>query len=129
MIKYFFIPAFILITACSQEPGQLQERPVVIDSEPIQRPDLNLPDVDRYNGREVEWIIVTKQNAEQKLQELQEQGKPVALFALTETGYENLSINLQNALKIIRQQQSVIDGYQEYYIVTNNRITQHNSEQ
>jgi len=129
-MKWFVtIPFVLLMGACASNNDPVTARPITIDSQPIDRPDLVLPPVDRYNARDLEWIIVTPDNAEQVFSRLDREGRDGALFALTAQGYENLSINIREALRIIRQQQAVIEGYKEYYILVNSRITEHNANQ
>ena len=39
-------------------------KPLVVKAKPIERVPLVLPEPDRYNPRDVEWIIITPENAE-----------------------------------------------------------------
>ena len=114
------------ITGCASTQTRPVER-VEIKTTPIERPELTLPSVDRFTARDVNWIIITPENAEEVFASLQAQGSPVALFGLTDTGYENISINTQESLRIILQQQAVINGYQEYYLQADQAIETHNN--
>lgn len=127
MIKLLPILAIPLLVACA--PATKGTQAIVIDSKPITRPELVLPNVDRFKAQDVEWIIITPENAEEVFAALQRHGRPVVLFGLDESGYKNVSVNTQEALRIIRQQQSVIAGYKQYYISVDGQIVKHNSEQ
>lgn len=123
------IPLVLVLAACASNDTPAPTRPIVIDSQPIERPNLTLPPVDRYNAQDVEWIIVTPENAEDVFARLDREGRAASLFAVTEQGYENLAINIREALRVIQQQQAVIDSYQEYYIRVDSQIAQHNANQ
>lgn len=117
----------ITLTACGQTDLPTPVRPVVVSSQPIDRPQLSLPPVDRIQARNVEWIIITPENIDEVFNRMRERGQPLALFALTEAGYQNVSLNTADSLKLILQQQAVIDGYEQYYIVVDQAIEDHNN--
>lgn len=117
-----------LLSACSTPPPEVVA-PVVIKREPLPRPALNLPAVDRIDAQQVEWVIVTPENFTEIFAAMTARGDAPALFALTEQGYENLAINTQETLRVIIQQQAVIDGYQVYYIRADTTIADFNSSQ
>ena len=127
-MKWLILTSIIFIGGCSTtSPDPV--RPIVIDSQPIARPALTLPAVDRYNARDVEWMIVTPDNVEAIFAEIAQAGQPIVIFGLTEEGYENISLNTSEALRVILQQQSVIDGYRAYYIRVDGSIAAHNAKQ
>lgn len=95
--------------------------PIEITSAPAERLKLTLPDIDVVNQKEVSWILITEENYQQVFAELKETGEPVVFFALTDTGYANISINYQNARQIIQQQQAIIAAYENYYVNIDNR--------
>jgi hypothetical protein len=125
-MKLLAIAGFLLLTAC-MHAGVEAVQPIVIQAEPIARPGLNLPSVDRIDARPVEWIVVTPENADRILAEMEARGEEPVIFGVNETGYENIAINTQQTLRVILQQQAVIDGYREYYITADGRIRDHNS--
>jgi hypothetical protein len=125
-MKWIALVAFVGLAACATPPDDLT-KPIVIDSKPIERPALSLPPVDKYNALPVQWIVVTPENVEQIFSEMRSKGQAPALFALTENGYENISINTQQALRVIMQQQAIIDGYQQYYVRVDRNIQTHNN--
>ena len=65
--------------------------------------------------RRVEWIIINEENMEEKLEQLRATGQPLALFALTGEGYENLGLNFSDIRAMVQQQQAIIVAYENYY--------------
>lgn len=118
--------ALISLAACST-PEPAVPRPVVIQSQPIQRPALVLPSIDIVAHRTVEWKVLTPETAQELWDDLSGSGQPVVVFALSEQGYEALSLNTADALKIILQQQAALDAYREYYVVVEQKIDTHNA--
>lgn len=126
-MKYLTLSAAVLVLAgCQTPPFEQIPRPVVVQAAPIERPPLDLPEIDPLNARDVQWIVVTPDNVDQVFQRMAASGQAPALFAVDERGYENIAINTQESLRVILQQQSVIEGYREYYLVVNQRIEAHN---
>lgn len=98
-------------TACSSIPNVFK-----VDAAPVERPPLVLPDADTFAARGVEWIVITPENADAKFKELQDSGKEVVVFALTEDGWKNLSLNMADLLKLVQQQKAIIAAYEKYYV-------------
>ena len=65
--------------------------------------------------RPVEWIIITEENLEQRLEELRGTGQPIAIFGITGEGYENLGLNFSDIRAMVQQQQAIIVAYENYY--------------
>jgi len=74
-----------------------------------------LPQVDRFRPGDVDWWIISDETAEERFVEMQEAGYDPVVFGLTDEGYKNLSLNVKNIMKLIEQQQAVIDAYEAYY--------------
>ena len=74
-----------------------------------------LPNVDQVNLRRVEWIIINEENMDEKLAKLTAGGAPLAIFALTAQGYENLGLNFSDIRALVQQQQQIILAYDNYY--------------
>jgi len=104
------VSTLLLVTACSSRPDQ-----IVVDTRPIERSPLVLPQVDEFSSRNVEWIIITPDNAQEVFDKLQAEGKPVVIFGLTENGWENLTLNMADLLKLVQQQKAIITAYEGYY--------------
>lgn len=99
----------LTLTACSETIETLN-----ITSKPTEKPELVLPDSDQLSLRPVEWIVINKDNYESVFAELEKSSKPVALFALTGEGYENLGLNFSDIRQLVQQQQSIIMAYKDY---------------
>ena len=74
-----------------------------------------LPPVDEVTLRPVEWVIITEDNLEEKLEELRGTGQPIAIFGLTGEGYENLGLNFSDIRALVQQQKEIILAYENYY--------------
>lgn len=125
-MKWLLAIPVLALAACAT-PDEPTTRPVVIQSKPIERQPLNLPPVDPYTARPVEWIVVTPENADEVFRQMEAEGRSPAIFGLDEQGYENLAINTQESLRVIMQQQAQIDGYRAYYLRVNRQIEAHNN--
>lgn len=97
--------------------------PIQITSAPAERPPLVLPPVDTLTMRPVEWTVVTRDNVDQVFAQLEARGQNLALFALTDTGYENLGLNFSDIRQLVQQQRAIIVAY-ENYVNTNTENTQ-----
>lgn len=60
-------------------------------------------------------MIITPENFEEAIAKIEKNGRPVAFFALTDKGYENLGLNLSDLRAYIQQQQAIIAAYKGYY--------------
>ena len=106
-----FLSLTLLISGCSS----LQPRQIEVSTVPVQKPQLELPSTDEIRLRDVEWTLITPDNAEEVLEEAEESGRPVVFFALTDKGYENLGLNISDIRALIQQQQTIITAYENYY--------------
>lgn len=73
-----------------------------------------LPEVDPVSVRPINWIVVTPENVDAVFAQLAQDGENLVLFALTDTGYENLSLNLSDIRQLIQQQRTVMVAYRNY---------------
>ena len=107
-----FISIGLLISACSSkeiEPVEIVE----VRTIEISRPAPVVPEIDQLKLRPVQWIIITPENAEQKLNEIKN-GEAV-LFALTTDDYENISLNLSDVRAAMDQQKKIIAVYKSQF--------------
>lgn len=104
------VSTLLLVTACSVKPDQ-----IVVDTKPIERSPLVLPQADPFSSRDVKWIVVTPDNVQEVFNKLQAEDKPMVIFALTEQGWENLTLNMADLLKLVQQQKAINIAYEEYY--------------
>jgi hypothetical protein len=78
-----------------------------------------LPGATELRMRDIDWVIITPENYEEVFARLSESGRPVAIFGLTDKGYENLGLNLSDLRAYIQQQQVIIAAYENYYKAAN----------
>lgn len=113
MKNLMIVSLITLLAGCSSL--NLQPKPHDVVVKPTERPALVVPAVDIFDSRSVTWVVVTPENIDQVFADLEESGDSVVLFALTDRGYENLSLNMADITTLIRQQQSIIAAYRRYY--------------
>jgi hypothetical protein len=116
-ITVMLTASLLFLAACGENNTPTE---VVVRSTPIERVELDLPSTSRIQTRPVEWIVVTPENVEEVFAQFADQGDNLVLFALTSSGYENISLNYSDALTLIREQRAVISAYERYYIRVNN---------
>ena len=111
-ILFLFVMLIILLTSCSFMPREKQKEVV---TKQIEKPKLNIEQVEPLDLKPVKWIVVTKENAEQIFTNLENEGKSIALFALDTDTYEVLSLNMEELKRYILTQKEVLIKYKEYY--------------
>jgi len=99
-----------LIAGCSTQPQRIE-----ISAKPIEKPKLILPDADELRLKDMEFIIITKDNAEAVFEKLEKEKKDPILIGLTDDGYEVLALNNSDIMKLIQQQKAIIAAYKNYY--------------
>ena len=66
--------------------------------------------------QDVDWIIITKDNAEEVFEKIKnEKNGDYALFAVTDTGYEKIALNFADIRNKLAEQRQIILSYKEYY--------------
>lgn len=65
--------------------------------------------------KNVEWIIITPENAEQVWTKLKESNTDIVLIGLTDNGYENLAVTIAELRNMVATQRQIIIKYKEYY--------------
>lgn len=84
----------------------------------VEKPTMMLPNVDQIRLKDVEWNIVTrdaKANTDGHIDTVWKKTTSDSLFAVTSRGYENLSLNIAEMTKAIKQLQAQVQAYKEYY--------------
>lgn len=100
-----------IISGCSSLPKE-----IFVSAEPIEKPKLILPKTDELDLRDVEWVILVKENWEEQWAKLEKSGEALAFFATTDSGYENLGLNYSDLRAFIQQQEAIIAAYRSYYL-------------
>lgn len=103
---------FLFLAACSA-PAIEQVKPVEVVTIETSRPAPIVPQVDQLRLRDVEWIIITPENAEEQFAKIRK-GEMV-FFALAADGYENLSLNISDIRSMVQQQQRIILIYKRQF--------------
>jgi hypothetical protein len=101
----------ISLSACSRTPRELEYTP-----QPIDRPELILPESEALRLSKIDWIIITPDNAAEEFDKIKASGKPVVVYALTNTGYEALALDMAKILKKLSEQNAIIVAYEDYYL-------------
>ena len=114
----------LAISGCSSTMPQRIE----VSAKPIDKPELVLPNPEEINMKEVKWVLLTPENFEEKVAEISKDGRPIVFFALTDKGYENLSLNFNDIRSYIQQQKAIIAAYENYYKNANEALDAANSE-
>ncbi len=117
----FLVLLLLVLVGCSSMP-----KTVTYQAKPIERQDLILPDTEPLDLEDIDWFIVTPENAEESFEKLKNQKLEIVFFAITEDGYEKLSINNQKMLKMLSDQKAIIMAYKKYYEETENNIESYN---
>lgn len=110
-----FSLTFVMLSGCSvfnkKDPVPVTPEVKVVTREvPIQILQPQLPREIELN--EVEWFVITRDNLEQKLAEIEKyQGGDFVVFAITPQGYENMAKNLQEIRRYFLQQKEIILYY------------------
>ena len=79
------------------------------------RAQLNLEKPTPLQLEELQWIIITSENADEVFKKLEEKGIDPVLWGLTDKDFESLAKNfarIRNQLKITND---LLDKYKEYY--------------
>tara|TARA_Y100001963_G_scaffold60754_1_gene84862 strand:- start:1200 stop:1559 length:360 start_codon:yes stop_codon:yes gene_type:complete len=80
------------------------------------RESLAIEDPAPLQLQDVDWIIITKDNADEVFEKVKnDKNGDYALFALTDTGYEKLALNFADIRNKLAEQRQIILSYKEYY--------------
>ena len=104
--------SLILITSLTSCSGVKQ---LEIFKTEVEREKLNLKKPPPLELEQLQWIIITSENAEEVFTRLEEAGIDPVLFGLTDKDFELLAKNfarIRNQLKITND---LLDKYKEYY--------------
>ena len=81
----------------------------------VAKTPLNLEQPTPIETLEVEWYVINENNYKEVFDKIMADGRKPVLFALTDKGYEALSINYADLRKHILAQHEIIIQYKEYY--------------
>jgi hypothetical protein len=109
------LSTLLLISGCASFGWNSNVKPLEVKTKAVERAKLNLSEPAPFKGRELNWIIITPENAEQVWIKLKESNTDLVLFAITDDGYEQLAITMAELRNLIAQQRAIIIRYKEYY--------------
>jgi len=110
MKKLLLLPFLITLGACSATGPKVYVAPEAMDRTKFTAPEI--APVDQLN---IEWSIINKENANEKLAAQEKKSGSSTFFALTAQGYQNLSINTAELRRYIQQQKATIEALKKYY--------------
>ena len=100
----------VFLSSCSESVQEIQVTTIEVSKTP-----LNLPNPDPLKLQDVEWIIITKDNAMEIFEKLKAAGGEYALFAVEDTGYEKIQVNYTDLRNKLAEQKQLLLAYKEYY--------------
>ena len=100
----------VFLTSCGSSVQEIQ-----VTTVEVSKTQLNLPNPDPLKLQDVEWIIITKDNANEIFERIKSAGGEYALFAVEDTGYEKLQINFTDIRNKLAEQRQLLLAYREYY--------------
>ena len=108
----------LAISACAKAPAPVETPPeiierVVVKTQPVATPKPIVPPVDQLRMRDVNWVIITPENVDEKFAAIS--SGELVLFAVTAQGYENLALNLSDVRANIDQYKAVIAVYERSF--------------
>jgi len=76
---------------------------------------LNLPNPKPVKLNKFKWVVVTKESSPGVFAKLESKGIDPVLFAVTDNGYEALSINIIEIKGYLIRLRTLLDEYRNYY--------------
>lgn len=113
MKKILIVSLTILATGCSMMPQQTRPVEVVTIAEPppMYHPPLPL----ELQLVDIDWEILTPELMEVYLKQLEDgSAPPTAYYSLTSKDYENLSMNMAELKRYLREVLGIVEFYREY---------------
>ena len=100
----------LLLTNCAAGVKTIKNYKIEKKREP-----LAIQDPDPLQLQDIDWIIITKDNADEVFKKIKADGGEYSLFALTDKGYEKLSLNFADIRNKLAEQRQIILSYKDYY--------------
>ena len=99
----------MFLTSCSSI------KPLEVFNLEVKREPLNLDSPDIADFEDLDWYIITSENAEEMFAKLKEKNLDPVLFGLSDDGYEALSKNFAQIRHNLKTKSEIIKSYKEYY--------------
>lgn len=107
------LPLLILTTFLLSSCSSVKQLEVFKTEVP--RAKLDLPDPETPKIEDLNWIIITSENADEVFAKLKEKNIDPVLFGLTDDDYETLAVNFAQIRAYMIRQKLTLDQYREYY--------------
>jgi hypothetical protein len=101
--------AAIFLISCSRV------EPIEIQTIGLEKTALNLEQPAPLKLRATRWVVITPENIDDVWKELEDQKSNLVLFAVTDKGYEEMSVTMAEIRNFINMQRQIIIKYKEYY--------------
>ena len=98
--------SLLILTACGA--SRTPEAEVVLQTEYQKQ---NIPIQERPKAVDfppVDWFVITEENLEEKMAEINSKTGNVVMFTITPKGYENLAIGIADLRRYVKDQQAII---------------------
>ena len=86
-----------------------------IFKEEVPRAELNIEKPTPLELEELQWIIITSENAEEVFKKLEEKGIDPVLWGLTDKDFELLAKNFARIRNQLKVTNDLLDQYKDYY--------------
>ena len=100
----------LLLTNCAAGVKEITNYKIEKKREP-----LAIEDPDPLKLQDIDCVIITKDNADEVFEKIKAGGGEYSLFALTDKGYEKLSLNFADIRNKLSEQRQIILSYKDYY--------------
>lgn len=112
MKKTLAVISILALSGCAMfsKPATVVTKPVLVE-----RPKLEVADPEQAKQLPFSWVVITKDNFDSMVEDLEKKNQTVVFFALTPEGYQNLSISVAELRRYIQQQKAIIATVKEYY--------------
>ena len=118
IIFLWLIPVLFLLNSCSWFTNDVQPAPVKkieTVTKYIEKTPLNLPSPTPAVLSNINWVLVTPENADEVFTQLKKDNADQVIFGLTDDNYELLSKNFAQIRAYIIKQNEIINQYKSYY--------------
>tara|TARA_S200002703_G_scaffold102585_1_gene88852 strand:+ start:481 stop:873 length:393 start_codon:yes stop_codon:yes gene_type:complete len=104
--------SLILITSLTSCSGVKE---LTIFKKQVEREKLNLDKPTPLQIEQLEWIIITSENADEVFKKLEEAGIDPVIFGLTDKDFQLLAKNFARIRNHLKVTNDLLDKYKEYY--------------
>ena len=114
--KIFAIAMIVFLTGCSIGG----EKKIKIFSVEKPREKLNYDMPTPLQMEEIQWIIITSENAQEVFKKLEEAGIDPVLFGITDKDFQVLARNFAQIRQKLQETNNLLEEYKKYYEDTDN---------